>query len=69
MEKLLEYYKNRGDQWRTKSYTTAINALKRYPKKIASRQEALHVHGVGKSIADKVCTLALAATAWAGQTV
>jgi len=69
LEKLLEYYKNRGDQWRTKSYTTAINALKRHPKKIASRQEAMQVHGVGKSIADKVRVTVPAASAWASRAV
>ncbi len=44
----------RGDHWRSYAYRKAVQAIKFYPKKLESIDEARNIRGVGGRIADKV---------------
>nr|XP_053645240.1 DNA polymerase lambda-like [Cherax quadricarinatus]XP_053645241.1 DNA polymerase lambda-like [Cherax quadricarinatus]XP_053645242.1 DNA polymerase lambda-like [Cherax quadricarinatus] len=54
LEKLEAVYKNKKDTWRAMGYQKAISAIRNHPREIKSREEALSIHGVGESLADKV---------------
>ena len=54
LEKLAQAYKNSNDKWRCFGYEKAINAIKRHPKLISSREEAATIRGVGSKMAYKV---------------
>lgn len=43
-----------GDTWRVRAYTQAIAAIKIHDKPITSKEDALKIHGIGKSIAEKI---------------
>lgn len=51
---LADYYAQIRDEWRPKAYRSAIAALRRCPTKIATKQQALSLPGIGLSIADKI---------------
>ncbi|ORX92507.1 Nucleotidyltransferase [Basidiobolus meristosporus CBS 931.73] len=51
---LKEAYESVNDKFRALGYTKAIAALKKYPKPITSKEEALQIPRVGKRLADKI---------------
>lgn len=57
LEELMELHKAKlgdDDHWRVYSYSKCIRALRSYPKKIKSFNEALSINGVGKKTAQKI---------------
>ncbi|KAF7719400.1 Uncharacterized protein PECH_004895 [Penicillium ucsense] len=54
LQQMLDYYSRSDDHWRTLAYRKAIGALKRHPKKVTSRVQALSIPGVGARLADKI---------------
>ena len=54
LEKLAAAYKSTNDTWRAFGYQKAISALKNYPTRITSREEASKIPNVGKKMADKI---------------
>ncbi|PYH44483.1 DNA-directed DNA polymerase IV [Aspergillus saccharolyticus JOP 1030-1] len=54
LQQMLDYYDRSGDQWRTLAYRKAISALRKQPKKIATRAQALSLPGIGTRLADKI---------------
>ncbi|PYI25248.1 hypothetical protein BP00DRAFT_431443 [Aspergillus indologenus CBS 114.80] len=54
LQQMLDYYDRSGDQWRTLAYRKAISALRKQPKKIATRSQALSLPGIGTRLADKI---------------
>ncbi|RAL11444.1 DNA-directed DNA polymerase IV [Aspergillus homomorphus CBS 101889] len=54
LQQMLDYYDRSGDQWRTLAYRKAISALRKHPKKIATRSQALSLPGIGTRLADKI---------------
>lgn len=52
--RLLQYYEDKHDQWRAQSYKKALNVLKRQPKKITTKKEAVKLPGIGDSIGSKI---------------
>lgn len=52
--RLLQYYEDKHDQWRAQSYKKALNVLKRQPKKIMTKKEAVKLSGIGDSIGSKI---------------
>lgn len=51
---MLDYYTRTSDHWRVIAYRKAISALRRQPKKIASRTQAFSIPGIGQRLADKI---------------
>ncbi|XP_004680574.1 PREDICTED: DNA polymerase lambda isoform X1 [Condylura cristata] len=54
LEVLAKAYSVQGDKWRALSYAKAINALKSFHKAVTSYQEACHIPGIGKRMAEKI---------------
>ena len=54
LQQMLEYYTRTGDHWRTLAYRKAINALRRQPRQVMTRKEAIAISGVGPRLADKI---------------
>ena len=54
LQQMLDYYTRTSDQWRVIAYRKAIAALRRQPKKIVSRAQALSIPGIGQRLADKI---------------
>ncbi|KAG1852134.1 hypothetical protein DFJ58DRAFT_661386 [Suillus subalutaceus] len=57
LEELMELHKAKlgeDDRWRVYSYSKCIRALRNYPKKIKSYNEALSINGVGEKTARKI---------------
>ncbi|KAG2031986.1 hypothetical protein BDR03DRAFT_874841 [Suillus americanus] len=57
LEELMELHKTKlgeDDRWRVYSYSKCIRALRNYPKKIKSFNEALSINGVGEKTARKI---------------
>jgi DNA polymerase/3'-5' exonuclease PolX len=45
---------SKGDQWREMAYRKAIVAIRKYPKRIETMEEARSIPGVGTRISEKV---------------
>ncbi|RAH60983.1 DNA polymerase Pol4 [Aspergillus piperis CBS 112811] len=54
LQQMLDFYKRTNDQWRVLAYRKAISALRRQPRKISTRLEALAIPGIGERIANKI---------------
>lgn len=54
LQQMLDYYTRMGDHWRTLAYRKAINALRRQPRQIKTRTQALTIVGIGPRLADKI---------------
>ncbi|KAH3525184.1 hypothetical protein KXV55_001685 [Aspergillus fumigatus] len=54
LQQMLDYYTRTSDQWRTLAYRKAIAALRRQPRKIVTRAQALAIPGIGPRLADKI---------------
>ncbi|KAB8255107.1 hypothetical protein BDV32DRAFT_142310 [Aspergillus pseudonomiae] len=54
LQQMLDYYTRTDDHWRTLAYRKAIAALRRQPKKIVTRLQAIALPGVGLRLADKI---------------
>ncbi len=54
LEKLAVAYKSTNDTWRAFGYQKAISALRNYPRRIDSREEASKIPNVGRKMADKI---------------
>ncbi|KAF9889200.1 hypothetical protein FE257_007513 [Aspergillus nanangensis] len=54
LQQMLDYYTRMDDHWRVLAYRKAISALRRQPKKISSRAQALTIPGIGTRLADKI---------------
>jgi DNA polymerase IV len=54
-----KYYEVVGDQWRSRAYRMAINALKNEPRKIVSKEDAMRLPYVGTKLAAKIEEIAL----------
>ncbi|KAE8325149.1 hypothetical protein BDV39DRAFT_194623 [Aspergillus sergii] len=54
LQQMLDYYARTDDHWRTLAYRKAISALRRQPKKILTKSQALAIPGVGPRLADKI---------------
>ncbi|PYH39950.1 DNA-directed DNA polymerase IV [Aspergillus neoniger CBS 115656] len=54
LQQMLEFYKRTNDQWRVLAYRKAISALRRQPRKISTKLEALAIPGIGERLADKI---------------
>ncbi|XP_064631460.1 DNA polymerase lambda-like [Lineus longissimus] len=58
LEQMATLYQNTNDKWRAFSYSKAVTALKRHPKKITTWKEAKAIPGVGAKLADKIWEIA-----------
>ncbi|PYI12587.1 Nucleotidyltransferase [Aspergillus sclerotiicarbonarius CBS 121057] len=54
LQQMLDYYARTDDHWRVLAYRKAISALRRQPKKIVTKSQALAIPGVGERLADKI---------------
>lgn len=54
LQQMLDYYTRTADHWRTLAYRKAIGALRRQPKKIMTRTQALATQGIGQRLAEKI---------------
>lgn len=54
LQELANHYEQTRDQWRCRSYRQAISALRKQTTKINTKEEALRVHNIGTSIAEKI---------------
>jgi DNA polymerase IV len=54
LQEMASYYTRTGDKWRSLSYRKAVSVLKHQTKLIATKEEALKLHGVGESLAVKI---------------
>ncbi|KAL4874820.1 hypothetical protein BJY04DRAFT_203124 [Aspergillus karnatakaensis] len=54
LQQMLEYYTRTADHWRTYAYRKAVSALRKQPKKIMNRAEAIQIPGIGTRLADKI---------------
>lgn len=54
LQQMLDYYTRTADHWRVLAYRKAISALRRQPRKIMTRAEALSLPGIGQRLADKI---------------
>ena len=54
LEVLRDYHKRQKDTFRVIAYTKAISAIRRYPKKITSQEEARQIPTIGKGISEKI---------------
>lgn len=53
-EKIRTNTNDKNDSFRLKSYKNAYRIIKKFSTKIKSGNDLLHIHGIGKSIADKI---------------
>ncbi|KAE8394303.1 hypothetical protein BDV23DRAFT_169637 [Aspergillus alliaceus] len=54
LQQMLDYYARTDDHWRTLAYRKAISALRRQPKKVLTRSQAIAIPGIGPRLADKI---------------
>jgi DNA polymerase/3'-5' exonuclease PolX len=54
LEILVQYYKQDGDQWRVKAYSTAIFSIKKLGFEITDIKQIKNVKGIGKGIQSKI---------------
>lgn len=54
LQQMLDYYTRTDDTWRVIAYRKAITALRREPKKVMNRAQALAISGIGTRLADKI---------------
>ena len=54
LQELVGVYQNSGEKWRAMSTIKVIQAIKKYPKKITTYEEAQALPFVGKRLADKI---------------
>lgn len=54
LQQMLDYYTRTADHWRVLAYRKAISALRRQPKKIITRTQALSIQGIGQGLAEKI---------------
>ncbi|KAL8776068.1 MAG: hypothetical protein Q9194_003387, partial [Teloschistes cf. exilis] len=54
LQQMSDYYSRTQDHWRTIAYRKAVSALKCQTHKIASKEEALTIPGIGTRLADKI---------------
>lgn len=54
LQQMLDYYRRTADHWRVIAYRKAISALRKQPKNIISRSQALSIPGIGVRLADKI---------------
>jgi DNA polymerase IV len=54
LQQMLDYYTRTDDQWRMLAYRKGISALRRQPKKIVTRAQAIAIPGIGPRLADKI---------------
>lgn len=54
LQQMLDYYTRTSDHWRVIAYRKAISALRKQPKNIVSRSQALSIPGIGERLADKI---------------
>ncbi|PWY83142.1 Nucleotidyltransferase [Aspergillus sclerotioniger CBS 115572] len=54
LQQMLDYYTRTDDHWRILAYRKAISALRRQPKKITIKSQALAITGIGERLADKI---------------
>lgn len=51
---LAQHYKEIGDQWRTRAYTTAIFLIQKLDFKITDVEQLKNIKGIGKNIKEKI---------------
>lgn len=54
LQELADYYTETRDQWRSKSYRSAVAALRKHSTHVATKSEAMALWGIGESIAEKI---------------
>ncbi|RMZ85261.1 hypothetical protein DV738_g151, partial [Chaetothyriales sp. CBS 135597] len=54
LQQLANHYERVGDKWRNLSYRKAITALRHQQRPVRTKEEALSIRGIGKSIAEKI---------------
>ncbi|OJJ73910.1 hypothetical protein ASPBRDRAFT_41673 [Aspergillus brasiliensis CBS 101740] len=54
LQQMLDYYTRTNDHWRVLAYRKAISALRKQPRKITSKSQALAIPGIGQRLADKL---------------
>lgn len=54
LQQMFDYYERTGDQWRCLAYRKAISALRNEKQKIATKEQALSIRGVGERLASKI---------------
>jgi DNA polymerase IV len=54
LEQMSKYYEGIGDQWRPRAYRMAIKTLKKEPRKIVSKDDAIRLPFVGARLAAKI---------------
>ncbi|KKK25112.1 putative DNA polymerase POL4 [Aspergillus ochraceoroseus] len=54
LQQMLDYYTRTSDHWRTLAYRKAISALRNQSTKVATRNQALSIAGIGPRLADKI---------------
>lgn len=54
LQEMLDYYTRTSDHWRVIAYRKAISALRRHPKRVVSKIQALSIPGIGPRLADKI---------------
>jgi DNA polymerase IV len=56
---MAQYYNRVSDQWRTLAYRKAVTMLKKQPRKIMTKEEAIKLPGIGDRLADKIEEIAV----------
>jgi DNA polymerase IV len=59
LQKMATYYERMQDKWRVLAYRKAIAALRKQPGKIATKEAARAIPGIGSRLADKIEEIAL----------
>ncbi|KAL2832145.1 hypothetical protein BDW59DRAFT_169533 [Aspergillus cavernicola] len=54
LQKILSYYTQISDHWRSLAYRKAISALRNQPTRVVTRRQALAIPGIGLRLADKI---------------
>lgn len=54
LQQMQDYYAKTADQWRALAYRKAISALQAQSAKIATKEEAVVIPGIGRRLADKI---------------
>lgn len=54
LQKMMDYYTRTSDHWRTLAYRKAIAALRRQKTKIATKEQAIAIPGIGERLAAKI---------------
>ena len=58
LQQMATYYDQLGDQWRTRAYRQAMSALRNYPTKVWTEEEALCIPKIGARLAKKIQEIA-----------